>query len=44
MGVTVEGKNVGLSGNSEASAEKEVRTAWEKEFALLKRWLAKPAT
>ena len=40
--VTLEGKIFGLGGIIEASAEKEVREAWEKEFALLKRWLQQP--
>lgn len=39
--VTIEAKIFGLGSIIESSAEKECRTAWAKEFALLPRWLEK---
>lgn len=40
--VTIEGKIFGLGGVIESTAEKETRASWEKERALLDRWLAQP--
>jgi len=38
--VTIEGKVFGLGGLIEASAEKELRNAWTKEFAFIRRRVA----
>jgi hypothetical protein len=40
--VTIEGKIFGLGGVIESTAEKETRASWDKERALLERWLAQP--
>jgi hypothetical protein len=40
--VTIEGKLFGLGGVIESTAEKETRASWDKERALLERWLAQP--
>jgi hypothetical protein len=37
--VTLEAKVFGIGGLIESSAEKEVRDAWQKEYAFLDRWL-----
>ena len=39
--LVIEAKIFGLGGVIEASADKEARAAWDKEFAFLKRWLAR---
>jgi len=39
--VIIEGKIFGLGGVIESTAEKETRAAWDKERALVERWLAK---
>lgn len=39
--LTIEAKVFGIGGLIEGSAEKEARAAWDKEFVLLQRWVAK---
>jgi hypothetical protein len=39
--VTVEAKVFGLGGLIESTVEKELHSAWTREFAFLKNWLAK---
>lgn len=39
--VTVEAKLFGLGGLIESTVEKEIRSSWSKEFAFLRRWLAR---
>jgi len=40
--VTIEAHMFGVGGMIESTVEKEVRSAWQKEFAFLDRWLRRP--